>query len=254
MNYIEQEGLSHCKKRQKKLLGMSPHAFAVLKLNALIAKYCKMMDIENAFMAYQESKINFIFPSPSTYANLLSLAAGFGDQGSGNNYVREIEPPSNYDTAHQIFTDMKCRSIPITESCFTAMIRCYCLNDKATEALQLYYDMKQHLTTASTENEQALSSTSRIPKLRTFYPLLKLFSTLNDLNTCFYLYNEIRYIYKLIPTEREYICMLNVCMKSHNERFYNIIDDMIEDIFIPSLDTWNILKLWFTDENTRIKN
>ena len=45
LNYIEQEGLSHCKKRQKKLLGMSPHAFAVLKLNALIAKYCKLMDI-----------------------------------------------------------------------------------------------------------------------------------------------------------------------------------------------------------------
>ena len=205
------------------------------------------MDIENAFKEYQTSKENLVFPSPSTYTNLLSLAAGFGDQGSGCNSVRAGEPPSNYDAAFQIFTDMKSKSIKLTESCYTAMIRCFCINEKKTEALELYYGMKQDLNEIN--NQLEISTSTQIPKLRTYYPLLKLYSSLHDTKVCFYLYDEIRKIYKIIPTEREYNCMLKVTVSTHDDRFYEIIEDMIEDVFVPSCETWDIIKSWFQECN-----
>lgn len=42
LSYMEEEGLSSCKKKRNKLLGMSPHSFAVLKLNHTIAKHCQV--------------------------------------------------------------------------------------------------------------------------------------------------------------------------------------------------------------------
>ena len=43
------------------------------------------MDLQRAFESYQTAKINNIKPNAMTFANLLSLTAGFGDQGEFRN-------------------------------------------------------------------------------------------------------------------------------------------------------------------------
>ena len=40
------------------------------------------MDLEKAFETYITAKSNNIFPSHNIYTSLLSLTAGFGDQGT----------------------------------------------------------------------------------------------------------------------------------------------------------------------------
>ena len=39
------------------------------------------MDLQRGFESYKTAKINNIKPNAMTFANLLSLTAGFGDQG-----------------------------------------------------------------------------------------------------------------------------------------------------------------------------
>ena len=43
------------------------------------------MDLQRGFESYQTAKINNIKPNAMTFANLLSLTAGFGDQGEFRN-------------------------------------------------------------------------------------------------------------------------------------------------------------------------
>ena len=43
------------------------------------------MDLQRGFESYQAAKINNIKPNAMTFANLLSLTAGFGDQGEFRN-------------------------------------------------------------------------------------------------------------------------------------------------------------------------
>ena len=42
LSYMEEEGLANCKKKRNKLLSMTPHSFAILKLNHTIAKHCQV--------------------------------------------------------------------------------------------------------------------------------------------------------------------------------------------------------------------
>lgn len=188
------------------------------------------MDIEGAFRAYTDSKSSNIFPSTNVYANLLSLTAGFGDQGSGSGPPRESDPPSNFNAAFQIYSDMRERRIPFLEASYTAMIRCFCLNHKSIEAMALYDELKSKLI---------------VPKLRTFYQLLKLLSTESNESMCFLLYRDMTETYKLIPTEREYNCMLSVLVAKNNPKFFNILLSMMDDIYRPSHATWEIVKQWF---------
>ena len=50
--YMIVEGLIDCKKRKKKLMNLSPHSFAVFKLNAIISKYCKVILINVLLIPY----------------------------------------------------------------------------------------------------------------------------------------------------------------------------------------------------------
>ena len=120
------------------------------------------MDLEGAYKVYVKAKSISIYPSNSVYSCLLSLLAGFGDQGSGSGPPREVEPPSDLLTAEQVFADMRTRGVPQPESTFTAMIRCFCLHDRRSEALSLFEEMKQR---------------DLLPKLRTFFQLLKVHSS-----------------------------------------------------------------------------
>jgi len=44
------------------------------------------IDLEGAFKLFTTAKLNDVKPHNSSLCNLLSLVAGLGDQGSGNDY------------------------------------------------------------------------------------------------------------------------------------------------------------------------
>jgi pentatricopeptide repeat protein len=135
----------------------------------------------------------------------------------------------------EIFTDMKSKQIPLVESVYTAMIRCSCMNMKPQESMGLYRELY--------ESDIA-------PKLRTFTPLFKLFSSLNDLNTCYQIYNDMMTKYKIIPTEKEYDYLLAVAVAVNAEyQFFTTMNSLIEDVYIPSPSTWDLIKVWFERKN-----
>ena len=143
---------------------------------------------------------------------------------------RTVEPPQNIDAAFVVFEDMKKSTFPVHESVFTAMIRCCSVHDKMKEALQLYYDM------------QAIDI---IPKIRTISPLLTGFSALGDHKVCFELFRDLVEVYELIPAEREYLSMLKVTVICKDIRFYTVLHQFMEDILVPSLSVWEVVKQWF---------
>lgn len=190
------------------------------------------MNLNEAFEVYKEAKTRDIYPSQSVYYHLLSLSAGFGELGSGCNTVRESDPPSDFTIAHAVFRDMQANGHPMTESAYTAMIRCCCNHGEHVEALAFYNEMKANDTI--------------VPKLRCFTPLLKVYSTAGDQNVCETLYDDLTQKYKIIPTEREYNYMLSVCIKSNcSETFYTMLEHMREDVFVPSNATWRLVEEWF---------
>jgi pentatricopeptide repeat protein len=143
---------------------------------------------------------------------------------------RTVEPPQNIDAAFVVFEDMKKSSFPVHESVFTAMIRCCSVHDKMKEALELYNDMKK---------------IEIIPKIRTISPLLAGFSALGDRKVCFELFQDLVEVYELIPAEREYLSMLKVTVICRDVRFYTVLHQFMEDILVPSMCVWEVVKQWF---------
>jgi pentatricopeptide repeat protein len=189
------------------------------------------MDLESAYSLYVQSKSKNVFPSQNVYASLLSLTAGFGEQGSGLGPIREVEPPSDFEAAYNVFCDMREKKINFVESMYTAMIRCFCINDRLNEALCLYEEMLS-------KNVQ--------PKLRTYNPLLKIGASSQNIDLCFRLYREMTENFRLVPSEKEYNSMLSITTSKRDQRFYEILNTMSQDIYIPSVNTWDIVKVWFS--------
>ena len=152
--------------------------------------------------------------------------------GSGSGPVRNSDPPSDINAASVVFEDIKQHNIILTEASYTAMIRCYCMNNQLDHALLLYHEM----------------STQKIhPKLRTFNPLLRHYALIKDDTICYNLYNDMIYTYNLIPTEREYQSMLILNILNNNSsKFQQVLTDMKDDIFVPSYSTWDLIKQYFT--------
>lgn len=191
------------------------------------------MDIDSAFEVYKEAKARNIQPSQSMFYNLLSLSAGFGDLGSGCNTIRDSEPPSDFEVAFAVFRDMQAVGIPMSESAFTAMIRCCCNHNRHKEALSFYQELKSNQSNIT-------------PKLRCFTPLLRVFSIAGDQVECETLYDDLTQIYKIIPTEKEYNYMLSVCVCNNcSDVFYTVLEHMQDDVYVPSVATWAIIKEWF---------
>ena len=152
--------------------------------------------------------------------------------GSGSGPIRNSDPPSNINAASIVFHDIKQHNIILTEASYTAMIRCYCINNQLNYALSLYNEM----------------STQKIhPKLRTFNPLLRHYALIKDDTICYNLYNDMIYTYNLIPTEREYQSMLILNILNNNSsKFQQVLTVMKDDIFVPSYSTWDLIKQYFT--------
>ncbi|KAH7488826.1 hypothetical protein KRP22_008536 [Phytophthora ramorum] len=90
------------------------------------------------------------------------------------------------------------------------------------------------------------------PKLRTFGSLLQAHSDAGHLEKCVWVHEKFL-SHELEPTEDDYVALLRVCVKTgHAERFYAFLDMFIEDVWQPSLSTWDVLKDWFNSEAAQV--
>ena len=140
---------------------------------------------------------------------------------------------------------MRSHHIPLQECDFTAMIRCCCCNNCSDKALSLYKDMQ---------------SLSIIPKLRTFYPLLRVLLTdflsnkdshiheqrIQDI--FFVVFEEVFGRYNLIPAEREYLIAIEfAAVAGDSTRFYAILHSMMEDVLVPESELcWTAIERCFS--------
>lgn len=232
------------KKRLKQLVVLPRLTYEAYKLSVVISNCCRDMNLEKAVETYNAARSIGVVASIDTFSNLISLVAGLGDQGSGTGPPREIEPPTDIAAASAIYVDMKAAGIPFSESIYTAMIRCNSINNRPHEALALYHEMREL-------NDSDTSTTVMTPKLRTFSPMLAAFSAIGELKICLSLYDDMVNKYNLRPAERDYLCMLKVTIKTQDEvYFYHILNQMKEDIMIPSSDrAWNVFREWFNLSN-----
>ncbi|TDH68893.1 hypothetical protein CCR75_003739 [Bremia lactucae] len=90
------------------------------------------------------------------------------------------------------------------------------------------------------------------PKLRTFGPLLQAYSDAGNLNKSMWVYEKL-VSYKLELSEDDYVALLRVCsLAGHAKHFYAILECFIDDIWQPSLSTWDVLTDWFNSEAARV--
>ncbi|CAH0519946.1 unnamed protein product [Peronospora belbahrii] len=91
-----------------------------------------------------------------------------------------------------------------------------------------------------------------VPKLRTFSPLLQAYSAAGNLDKCVWVHEKLR-SHDLEPMEDGYVALLRVCVKTGNaERFYAFLHRFIDEIWQPSLSTWDVLKEWFNSEASQV--
>jgi hypothetical protein len=46
-------------------------------------------------------------------------------------------------------------------------------------------------------------------------------------------------------TERDYVAVLRVCVHLNDERFYDVLHTMMEDVFVPQNEVWDVVGEWF---------
>jgi pentatricopeptide repeat protein len=244
------------KKKRRKIFEMSDDRFESYKFSVVVSDCCRYMDIDRIYAAYKEAKRNNVYVQYELYSSLISLVAGFGDQGcNATAPPRTVIPPSDVNAAREIFTDMQKACIPFGESIYTAMIRCYSLNNAEKEALELYKEMIRPFTPDERTKiilepgqDNLIERYERpfLPKLRTFSPLMLGFSLTNDWETCIWIYKEMTERFMLLPMERDYVALLGVLVETkQRSTFYTILDAFMEDHLVPKKSTWDILKKWF---------
>lgn len=165
-------------------------------------------------------------------SNLLSLTAGIGQPGSGST-PRPANIPQDFEKAQVIYQDMKEKQITISESGYSALIRCACLHERLDQAMYFYQEM--------------IVNGQIHPKLRTIsYLLHTLSQNKQHLDQCFSLFHEMIQQHAINPTEKEYQSLLRVCYYDSNPRFYEVLDEMMDDLLVLSYpETIQLIKDWF---------
>lgn len=190
------------------------------------------LDLDRALDVYNKGKASNIRPSKEAFNHVLALAAGLGEQGSGSFPPRTIEPPSNLEAALAIFRDAKEADVVIQEASYAGLIRSLALNDRPDEGLVLLREMQ----------EQSLKM-----RLRSYTALLAAFCKQGNAEVSIGLFHELSVTHALEPTEKEYLSMLSLCLLvDDDEKFYAYLHSMLEDILVPSNNTWEVVKQWFS--------
>jgi len=243
------------KKKRRTLIAMSSAKFSSYKLGVIIAHCCRFMDLSRAYHTYIEAKEKDISLHNDVYSMLISLVAGLGDQGSSLAPPRTVEPPSDDVAARVIFTDMRQKHVPMSESMYTAMIRCYSTSGAVHEAVKLYEEMTRPF--AADELARLLEvqgfdelpdkfNRPFLPKLRTYCPLLASCSAAGDSDTCLWLYSEMTERYKITPMERDYVSLFKVfILKRDSANFHMALRAFMEDFLVPLESSWAVIRKWF---------
>lgn len=100
-----------------------------------------------------------------------------------------MDAGSNLKKAIDIYTDAKAAGVDIHEPSYSALIRCYCSNDLALDALDMFEQLEKLKLT---------------PKHRTFTPLLDALSRGHHTDKCFALFARMVETHDLIPQEKDY--------------------------------------------------
>ena len=201
------------------------------------------MDLDGAYAAYLDANKQGVSPGAETFCNLLSLTAGLGTQGSGQALVRTQEPPHNLAAALVVYDDMLRCKVEVPEASYTALIRCSCISNEVGRGLMFFKEL------------QRLNIT---PKLRSFTSLLEALGTYttpsdpaspridSPIECGFEIYDQMLHKYSLEPTEKEYVCMLRLCVPNADPRFYTILETFADTGIVPvSAELRDVLKEWF---------
>jgi len=204
------------------------------------------MDLDGAFGAYQDASKVGVAPGAETFCNLLSLTAGLGVQGSGQALLRTQEPPHNLSAALVVYEDMLRCGVEVPEASYTALIRCSCISNEVGRGLMFFKEL------------QRLNIT---PKLRSFTSLLEALGTYtapadpasptieNPVECGFDIFAQMQERYALEPTEKEFVCMLRLCVATRDARFYAILETFADTGIVPvSPELHAVLKEWFARE------
>lgn len=223
------------KKKRRMLEQYTPEQMEVYKLGTFLTNCCKTMDLKGAMDKYLEAKQKGIMPPKEAFNNLLALAAGLGEQGSGSFPIRTEEPPSDITSAFIVFNDAKAAGAVIQEAAYSGLIRCCSLNDRHVEGLAILREM------------QAAGIT---PRLRSYSALVAAYCAIQDEAQSVLLFEELTETYHLQPLERDYVAMLGLfCAVDNAVRFYATLHSLMEDILVPTKDVWKVLTSWFTTGN-----
>ena len=243
------------KKKRRTLIEMSAPRFESYKVGVVIAHCCRVMDLARAYHVYVDAKERSLVIHNDVYSMLLSLVSGLGDQGSSLAPPRTMDPPSDAAAARAIYTDIRQNNVPMSESMYTAVIRCFSTSGAEKEALALYKEMTSPFSDeeliiyrAKTESEDIQEKFMRpfLPKLRTYCPLLASFSAVGDVETCMWIYQDMTERYKITPMERDYVSLFKVFITVRDRaRFHAVLRAFMEDFLVPQQSTWTVLREWF---------
>ena len=79
----------------------------------------------------------------------------------------------------------------------------------------------------------------------TFNCLLHAAAECHDIANGFYVYDDLINRFQLIPTEREYLSLLTLTIHHRDERFHDILSQMMEDVLVPTSLAWETIRQWF---------
>jgi len=111
-------------------------------LSLIISQSCRELNLNQAIEAYKEAEMSQIHLPNNILSNLLCLAAGLGEQGSGCTIIRNQPVPCNYELAVEIYEKMKNLQYKIGEAPRSGLIRSLIRSNRFWEALNHWKDLR----------------------------------------------------------------------------------------------------------------
>jgi len=134
------------------------------------------------------------------------------------------------EEANDIFRKLQAKG-GVKEATFSMMINANCKMNKIDEALLILEDMKRQ---------------NHYPKLRTYRSFLEAYANLGDMEGGFGMFNELKEDKDFELEERDYVTMIHLATKGQDQnRFHGVMNEFMENVFLPRKETWETLKQWF---------
>ncbi|KAE8900140.1 hypothetical protein PF005_g24307 [Phytophthora fragariae] len=224
-------------KTERRLRRQSPAEKLEYQFRAQVENCAQENDAARALQVYEQMKSEGVNVAPYIYNVVINVCSRAED-------LAAFKPG-----AYAVYQDMKeaCAKVDqqqkkkqqqqVTEPIYSAMVK---ICSKAQD-----FDACETLIAEMEQNKVE-------PKLRTFGPLLQAHSDAGHLDKCVWVHDKLLKN-ELEPTEADYVALLRVCVKAGDaQHFYAFLDRFIDDIWQPSLATWDVLKEWFSSEAAQV--